>query len=268
LGELVFVGMGLNDELGISLKGFELASRADLVFCEHYTSLMPHLSLESLERRILRPIRLFSRKDLEDCVDESVLEEAKTKVVVLLVPGDPMVATTHISVRIRAERLGIRTRIVHGASVVTAVMGLSGLQSYKFGKSVTVPFPEGNAISPVPYEVIAENRARGLHTLVLLDVKADSGRYMRIGDALTILRSLESARGLGVVTGETLVVGVARAGSDDPMVRAGPVAEVMNFGFGDPPHVLVFPGRLHFVEAEALEVLCGAGKHALRGCAE
>jgi len=268
LGELVFVGMGLNDELGISLKGLELASKADLVVCEHYTSLMPRLSLESLERRIRKPIRLLSRKDLEDCVDESVLEEARRKTVVLLVPGDPMIATTHISVRIRAEKQGIRTRIVHGASIVTAVMGLSGLQNYKFGKSVTVPFPEGEVVSPVPYEVIAENRAKGLHTLVLLDVRADSGRYMKVGDALTILRSLESARGLGVVAGDTLVVGVARAGSDDSTVRAGSVTEVMSVDFGGPPHVLVFPGRLHFVEAEALEVLCGAGKHALMGYVE
>lgn len=268
MGELVFVGMGLNDELGISLKGFELASKADLVVCEQYTSLMPNLSLRSLQRRIQKPVKVLSRKQLEDHVDEFVLEEARKKVVVLLIPGDPMVATTHISVRIRAEKQGIRTRVVHGASIVTAVMGLSGLQNYKFGKSVTVPFPEGGVLSQVPYQVIAENRARGLHTLVFLDVKAEEGRYMTIRDALTILRSLESARGLDVVTGETLTVGVARAGSNDPMVRAGPVQEIRNLDFGGPPHTLVFPGKLHFAEAEALEVLGGAAKDALMGYVE
>lgn len=268
MGELVFVGMGLNDEQGISLRGLELASKADLVICECYTSLMPRLSLESLQTRIRKPVKVLSRKQLEDYVDEFVVEQAKKKMVVLLVPGDPMIATTHISVRIRAEKQGIRTRVVHGASIVTAVMGLSGLQNYKFGKSVTVPFPKGEVVSDVPYQVIAENRMRGLHTLVFLDVRAEEGRYMTIRDALAILSSLESLKSLGVVTAETLTIGVARAGADDPLVRAGPVREILNFDFGGPPHTLVFPGRLHFVEAEALEVLGGAAKSALKGYAE
>jgi diphthine synthase len=36
------------------------------------------------------------------------------------------------------------------------------------------------------------------------------------------------------------------------------VAELINYDFGPPPHSLVFPGKLHFVEAEALITLAGA----------
>jgi len=36
------------------------------------------------------------------------------------------------------------------------------------------------------------------------------------------------------------------------------VGDVMNHDFGDPPHTLVFPAKLHFMEAEALITLAGA----------
>ncbi len=45
MNELVFVGLGLNDEKGISLKGLEETKSADYVFMETYTSLMPDFSI-------------------------------------------------------------------------------------------------------------------------------------------------------------------------------------------------------------------------------
>jgi len=47
-------------------------------------------------------------------------------------------------------------------------------------------------------------------------------------------------------------------GSDDPAVKAGYVGDVMNHDFGPTPHTLVFPAKLHFMEAEALITLAGA----------
>ena len=47
--ELVFVGLGLNDELGITLKGLEETKSADAVFMETYTSRMPDFSIEHFE---------------------------------------------------------------------------------------------------------------------------------------------------------------------------------------------------------------------------
>ena len=44
LQELVFVGLGLNDEKGISLNGLEETKTADHVFIELYTSLLPDFS--------------------------------------------------------------------------------------------------------------------------------------------------------------------------------------------------------------------------------
>ena len=53
-----------------------------------------------------------------------------------------MIATTHVDLCINAKKKGIKTRVIHAASVVSAVRGISGLQNYKFGKAVTIPFIE------------------------------------------------------------------------------------------------------------------------------
>jgi diphthine synthase len=168
--------------------------------------------------------------------------------------------------RIAAEKKGIRTCVVHGASVLSAVIGLSGLHNYKFGKSVTIPFPEETP-SETPYSVIAQNRKLGLHTLCLLDIKTEERRFLSIRDALKELLRVEEKRKKMVVTEGTLVVGVARAGSSHPTVRAGLTRVVLDCDFGEPPHSLIFPGKLHFMEAEALTVLAGAPE-GLRKAAE
>lgn len=253
MSEFVFVGLGLCDELGMSLRGLEEVRKADFVYAEFYTSLMNGLSLENLERIAGRKVTVVSRKILEDDNGEPILQKAEKAHVVFLVPGDPLIATTHIDLRIRAEKRGIRTRVVHGASIISAVMGLSGLQSYRFGRSVTVPFPEGGFLSETPYNVIAENKARNLHTLCFLDIKAEERRFMTVKEALEALLKVEERRKQHIATLDNLALGVARAGAEDVTVKAEKLKNLANFDFGPPPHVLVFSAdRLHFMEAEAL----------------
>jgi len=256
LGELVFVGVGLHDEGSISLKGLEEVRGAESVFIELYTSLLPDFSLERFEALAGKGLRVVSRKELEEENGEVVLRAAEHGKAVLLVPGDPFIATTHIALRIAAEKRGIKTRVVHGASIISAAVGLSGLHNYKFGKSVTIPFPEN--FSETPYMVIAQNKEIGLHTLCLLDINVEENRFLGVKEALETLLKVEEKRKMGVVTGKTLAVGIARAGSPNPTVKAGLVNELLSYNFGGPPYSLIFPGKLHFMEAEALIVLAGA----------
>jgi diphthine synthase len=259
LGEIVFVGLGLHDEMGISLHGLEEVKAADNVFIELYTSLMPEFSVENFEKISCKKLHAVSRKELEDENGEVILKAAENGKVVLLVPGDPLVATTHIALRVQAEKRGIKTHVVHGASILSAVMGLSGLHNYKFGKSVTIPFPD-ETFSETPYEVITQNKKLGLHTLCLLDIKAEKERYLSIHEALDLLLKIEEKRKKKTVTMKTLAVGIARAGSTYPTVKAGFLKELLNYDFGEPSYSIVFPGKLHFMEAEALTVLAGAPK--------
>jgi len=264
LGELVFIGLGLYSERDISLHGIGEAKTAETVFAELYTSLMPGLDTAKLEKLVEKKISFVSRRDLEDDCGKKILKAAEKGKTILLVPGDPLIATTHVDLRIRAERQGIKTRVVHGASIVSAVMGLSGLQNYKYGRSVTIPFSEQGVVAETPYNVIGENKKRGLHTLCFLDIKAEERRYMTVKEGLQALLSVEKQRRKRVVTSDTIAIGIARAGSKKPVVKANIVDELLRFDFGAPPHSLVFPGKLHFMEAEALLALAEAPESVKR----
>ena len=254
--ELVFVGLGLHDEKGISLKGLEETKTADHVFMELYTSLLPDFSLKHFETLSSKQVQLVSRSNLEEENGALILNAAEKGKTVLLVPGDPFIATTHVTLRIEAEKRGIQTRIIHGASIISAIIGLSGLHNYKFGKTVTIPFPEN--FSETPYNVIAQNKKLGLHTLCLLDIKADEKRFLNIPKGLELLLRIEQKRKKKVTTPNTLAIGVARVGSQAPVLKADFIRKLLNYDFGEPPHSLIFPGKLHFMEAEALMAFAGA----------
>lgn len=258
MGELVFVGLGLYDEKDISLRGLEEIKQAGTVFAELYTSLMAGLSIQKLEKLVGKKISVVSRHALEEEGGQAILQEAEKKKVALLVPGDPLIATTHVDLRIRAEKLGIKTHVIHGASIISAAIGLSGLQNYKYGRSVTIPFPEEGFTSETPYKVIRENKKMGLHTLCFLDIKAEEEKCMTVRDGLEALLATEKRKRNRVITSDTLVIGIARAGSRKSTVKAGYVGDVIKHNFGAPPHTLVFPSKLHFMEAEALITLAGA----------
>ena len=254
--ELVFVGLGLNDEKGITVKGLEETKSADSVFMENYTSRMPDFSLERFEAVCGKKVQLVQRQMLEEENGKVILEAAKVGKAVFLVPGDPFIATTHVTLRIDAEKQGIKTRVVHGTSIMSAIVSLSGLHNYKFGKTVTVPFPEN--FSETPYNVIAQNRKLGLHTLCLLDLKATEKQYLSISKALEMLRGIEDKKKLEAVMPSTVAVGIARAGSNNPAVKADFVEGLLNYDFGEPPFSLIVAGELHFMEVEALIALAGA----------
>jgi len=156
---LTFVGLGLFDELDITLKGLREVREADVVYLETYTSPLVGASVDDLERLYGKEVHVLSRREVEE--EPEFLKEALHKRVVLLSGGDPMVSTTHVSLRLRAHEMGVKTKIVHAPSIVSAVCGLTGLQNYKFGKSATIPFPyerDGKrVVYETPYEVVQEN---------------------------------------------------------------------------------------------------------------
>jgi len=254
-GEILFIGLGLYDERDISIKGLEAAKTCDKLFAEFYTSKLSGADTSKLEKIIGKPIIVLERNDVEK--GEEILEMAGKGRVGFLTAGDPMAATTHVDLRLRAQERGIETRVIHGSSVFTAVPGLLGLQHYKFGRSTTLVYPEDKYFPLSPYTVIKENKERGLHTLVLLDINREKGRYMTIGEGIEILLKMEKETGYGVIDDNSLLCGVARAGSDNPTVRAGPARILKRIDFGPPLHTLVVPGNLHFVEEKALEVFAG-----------
>lgn len=76
-------------------------------------------------------------------------------------------ATTHTDLVVRAKKLGIEVKVVHNASVMNAI-GICGLQLYRYGETVSIPFFTSTWRPNSFYEKIQKNRMLGLHTLCLL----------------------------------------------------------------------------------------------------
>lgn len=254
---LILISIGLYDERDLSLRAVEEARGCDILYAEFYTTRL-ETDLGRLESLIGRPIKRLNRRDLEEGA-EALLEEADILRVGVLVGGDCLTATTHISLLIMAARRGIPFRVIHGSSILTAVAE-TGLSIYKFGRKVTLPLPGRGAPDSV-IRAIYENRMLGLHTLVLLDLDVEEDRYLTVNEALRILLCSD---GVGAIDENTLVVGVARLGSESPHIRAGRAGRLLEESFGEPPQALVIPGSLHFVEAEALRVLWGCSEEDLK----
>jgi diphthine synthase len=173
--------------------------------------------------------------------------------VVLLVAGDPFVATTHVALRVAAESWGHEWRYVPGATVATAVPGFLGFQQYRFGRTVSIPFPEPNFTPRSPRDAIGRNRAAGLHTLVLLDLRPDLDRYLTANEALGILIEQDASFPPALFPPEQPVAVAARVGRDDAAGWFGPIEALARTEFGPPLHALVVPALpLHFEEEAAL----------------
>ena len=67
----------------------------------------------------------------------------------------------------------------------------------------------------------------------------------------------------GLITEDTLAMGIARVGSSDVVVKAGKISELIDYDFGGPLHCIVIPAELHIVEAEYLVEIAGADSSIL-----
>jgi len=248
---LFFIGIGLNDEKDISVKGLELVKKADIVYLETYTAKI-NCEISHLEGIYGKKIRFADRKKVEMDAEKTILEEAKTKQVAFLVVGDVFSATTHMDLYLRAKKLGIETRVVHNASVLTAI-GITGLQLYKFGKTTSIPLE--NEDIEAPYDVLKLNKKNEMHTLFILDIKPNSKDSLSVSDAIRYLLKVELKRGDRVFTDKTLCVGCAKLGSLDQIVKVGKAKELLKEDFKNGMHCLVVPSeKLHFMEEEALKI--------------
>ena len=267
---LAFVGLGLYDERSITLEGREVLRGADRAFAELYTSRLAGTTLADLEA--------FHGVDIERCDralverdPEPILSAAESGTVAFLTGGDPMVSTTHVDLRLRAHERGIDTRVVHGTTAAAAAASLTGLQNYRFGKATTLPFPRAvpgdRAVPGSVVDTIEDNRDRGLHTLVYLDIKTPEGQYEPEGGE----QFMTASRAAGLLAEgweDALAVAVCRAGSESPLVAADRCSALAGRSLGDPLHLLVVPGRLHHLEAEALVELAGAPADAVEALTE
>jgi diphthine synthase len=252
-GRLSLVGLGLEPD-GISLAGRRAARAADRVFLEAYTAQAPQ-PVASLEAMVEADVEPLDRAGVED--GDVIVDAARGAHAALLVAGDPLSATTHTALRLQALEAGLSVDVHHAGSVLTAAAGALGLSHYKFGRTTTLVTPQDSYFPQSPYEVVQENSERGLHTLVLLDVRED-GSFMSAAEGARLLARLEDEQGEGALPDEREVVAIARAGRPDERAWRGSLAAIQKLDAGEPMHSLVVPGELSPVEEEALAAFATA----------
>lgn len=253
---LVFAGLGLSGVDGMTVKALEALRKCDVIYAEFYTSTLIGTNVADLESVLGKKIKVLHRMQVEE--EETIINEAVDKRVGFVTAGDTMAATTHVDLAIQASEAGIETELFHGVSVFSACPSSLGLQPYKFGRTVTLPFLENDYQPRSPYDNILENKRNGLHTMILLDIRADELRYMTAHQAIEWLLEAERKWNEGLLKDDTLICVASKIGSSEEKLTAGFPQDLMKMDLGAPLQTLVIPGNLHFMESYALVYLAGA----------
>ncbi|MEM4266669.1 MAG: diphthine synthase, partial [Candidatus Nanoarchaeia archaeon] len=141
---IYLISLGLYEKENMSIKAVQTAKKCDKLFIERYTSYYKTTNKE-LEEFFGKKIEQLSREEFEK--GERILEEGKNKNIGVLVIGDALTATTHIALLLEAKKRGIKTEVVHGSSILTAVAE-TGLMLYNFGKTTSIVFQNENIVEP------------------------------------------------------------------------------------------------------------------------
>ena len=247
---LTLIGLGLGGPNSITMDGVIALSLSDHIFYETYTSPIHSETLEWVKLKSQKePIHL-ARSQVESPTE--IIDLAKEKNISLLIVGDALSATTHVSLLLECKKHNIEYQVIHNASVLTAVAGVLGLQHYNFGPVATLVLPEGNYKPLSPIDKIKTNMKNGNHTLVLLDIKADQPDIEPI--YMTAAQAAEQIIEAGL-TREIKVAAAARVGREDQNLWYGKLKDLSKTDLGKEPHSLVVPSKLHFTEREFLDSL-------------
>jgi diphthine synthase len=259
---LWLIGLGPGNLEYMSKYANDIANACSKRFLEGYTAILPPEQEEMLEdlvgdwERIMRP-------DVEN--PDNLLKLAKDVPVALLIVGDPMQATTHVDLESRCDELGINFNIVPGITATALAVSLSGLQSYRFGRQVTIPFSYGDYLPCSPLEMICNNYENNLHTLVLLDLDPtgmglDKPTPMMPNEAVSLLQKMadkilqkpSQLKRLDDPVNEWSGILLTDISMEEQKVSAGSLSQLSKFK-GGWIHCMIIPASMNQNELEAFQ---------------
>ncbi len=232
------IGLGL-DLNSISARAIGILDKCDNIYLENYTVDFPY-NLKELEKVLGKVVIGLDRADVES---EDIVDVAKKKDIALLVYGNPLSATTHISLILNAKKNKIKYKIIHSESIIIAISE-SGLQLYKFGKTASMPkfaksFEPGSFL-----DIIEENQKIKAHTLLLTDIGLTSKGAIEQLQKVCKKRNTEIDK----------IIICSQIGTDKSKIYYGSLDKLVEKKIAM-PFCIIIPSELHFVEEEALNVL-------------
>ncbi len=274
---LNIIGLGLNIN-NITEEIKKTIKKSDKVYLESYTSYF-YENIKTIEEKLETKIIALSRKDLEQNFN---YEECKEKNVSLLIIGDIFSATTHSEIYLTAKKKKIEVKLIHNISIFNAITD-TGLEQYKFGKTASIVFPRKNWLPKTPYEILKENKKINAHTIMLLDIITteeeikqldtkiideeiekqiittyDNNKMLLMNPnqaikvLLKIQEKIEEQEGntKKVLDENTKIFVCSRLQQKDEKIIAGTIKELKNHNFGQGPHCIIIPSKMHFIEEE------------------
>jgi diphthine synthase len=241
---LYLIGTGLYYLNDLPLRSLEELKGCDEVILERYTNLNDISFLKNLEEEIGKKIEIVGRETMEN---DYVIKKASKEKLAVLIPGDPLAATTHFSLIQECRIKGIKTKIIHSSSIFSA-MGETGLSLYKFGGTTSIPLYSENFHPESFFDVIEKNIKAGYHSLVLLEVRNQENFVSPI-EAIEILKKIEKKRECKIIEWDKVII-LSRIGSDEQKIVN---INGKNLEGLKPPCSLVIPGQLNETEKEALQ---------------
>ncbi|MFH1785177.1 MAG: diphthine synthase [Candidatus Micrarchaeota archaeon] len=231
---LFLVGLGVS--LDITMAGLDALKQSDEVYVECYTNPIDNKKITELERLINKPITQLKREQLESSF---LVNKAKNSKVCILVSGDPLTATTHITLVLEARQKEVDVEVIHNSSIYSVAPARSGLQIYKFGKTASLVNPRPNYKPISSLDIIKENLVRNLHTLVLLDTEPEP---MDAKIALEMLSEFEMA------------IVLSKVGHVDEKISFGKIKDLKEKYLGNTPFSIIIPAKFHDIEEEYLNI--------------
>jgi diphthine synthase len=256
---LYLVGIGPGNLDLMTKQAIEICRSAKIRFLEGYTSTLPKESEDILENLVGKWDWLM-RPEMEN--SENLLELTKENSVVIMVVGDPMTATTHVDIRMRCIEEEIPFSYIPGISAISLAISSSGLQSYRFGRQVTITYQYGEYLPTSPLSQLLENKKRGLHTLALLDLDptgmgVNSPIHMKPNEAGELLIAMahkmsENENLDSLIDWDVLVC--SDLGTTSSVIIPTTIGGLEHIKTGR-IHCLIIPGKMHEMEKITFELL-------------
>ncbi|MEM3791474.1 MAG: diphthine synthase [Candidatus Micrarchaeaceae archaeon] len=240
---LLLVGIGTKNE-ELSLEALECIKNSKKVFLDSYTSIIEDERKEFLQR--IRKDIEYADRDLLESGSKRLIDLAREEDVCILVSGDPLIATTHISLLEECHKKNVKFKIVHAPSIISIAMGESGLDPYRFGGVVTVPKWKEKQMPKSFMERIYANLSINLHTILLLDI---SEGYMGVEEAIRVLKECDYEKRLN----NAILISIGK----EKVQMFGSLDYLLTHfdKFERKMYVLIVPSKLSFFEEEHLRLL-------------
>jgi len=230
------IGLGLNAD-SLTREAEKILKKCEKIYLENYTIDFPY-DMKKLHEITGKSIEL-GREKVES---EEIVLEAKDKDVALLVYGSPLIATTHISLILRAEKEKIPVKVVHNASIFDSISE-TGLQSYKFGKIASMPSWKDKGKTASFVKIIKDNQGIDAHSLILVDIG------LKLKEALEQLEEAFKDEKIEKLLDKEILV-CSQLGYKGRIVYAK-IDELKKLDL-KLPICFIIPAKMHFLEEEAL----------------